>query len=41
MSTVAYLRSRFPNALHWSWLVIVVLLAACNNGSNASGGGAY
>jgi hypothetical protein len=39
MKALAYLHTRYPNALRWSWLALLVLLAACNNGSSPSAGG--
>ena len=41
MNLLTYLHARYPNAIRWSWLAFVVLLAACNNGNagDSTGGG--
>lgn len=39
MNAMAYLRARFPQFLRLSWLVLALVLAACNSGGNNTGGG--
>ena len=39
MKAFAHLNARHPGAIRWSWVALVLLLAACNNGSNSGGGG--
>jgi hypothetical protein len=39
MRTLAYVNARYPNAVRWSWVALVLVLAACNN-SGSSGGAA-
>jgi hypothetical protein len=30
---------RYPHAIRWAWLALVIVLAACNNGNDGGGGG--
>lgn len=39
MTALAYLHVRYPNALRWAWIALVLVLAACNSGNNTGGGG--
>jgi len=39
MNAFAYLKARYPGVIGWTWVALVLLLAACNNGSNSGGGG--
>ena len=39
MDNLRFLQIRFPGLLRWAWLALVVVLAACNQGSGNDGGG--
>jgi len=39
MNALARVQARYPNAVRWVMLAIVLILAACNNSTDGGGGG--
>jgi hypothetical protein len=39
MNNLRMIQIRYPGLVRWAWLALLLVLAACNQGSNDGGGG--